>query len=423
MTLFVLDPTKLPGAPDPLPKGWGANDWDLPEGVDALEALRGAVVTATTPDAVALVSLDPTYPNAIVLPPAIIALEPNRGTPLPAGDVGILAGQGGERKSTLTIQMAVAAAAAEDGALVSPFTGLAVQADDPFTVGGVGLAVRGGPVCMASWEDAAPWLALRARACAEHLDHQSHSTRHTRVLKDATRLASVQMGYNEPLYGVTAADDRYTLPHTLAAGWDRLWGAVHAVQAVLVCIDPINLAAVWTGYGPNEIGAFMGAIKGELGGRAAAVLVGHTGKASAKADEPSALDILGSVAWKDRARCALIARTSGNHIELHLVKANYAPKHAWAYTATPTGALVLADFQAEQRAEHAELDAKVLEHVPPHPFTTTATPLAALVLGVKGGRQTVKVREALRRLVAAGQVLVNEKGDRWSTPTTEEGNT
>ena len=56
---------------------------------------------------------------------------------------------------------------------------------------------------------------------------------------------------------------------------------------------------------------------------------------------------------------------------------------------------MLADFQAEQRAEHAELDAKVLEHVPPHPFTTPATPLAALVLGVKGGRQTVKVREAL----------------------------
>ena len=90
MTLFVLDPTKLPGAPDPLQKGWGATI-GISRGVDALEALRGAVVTATTPDAVALVSLDPTYPNAIVLPPAIIALEPNRGTPLPGrrrGDLG-----------------------------------------------------------------------------------------------------------------------------------------------------------------------------------------------------------------------------------------------------------------------------------------------------------------------------------------------
>ena len=40
--VHVLDPAKLPGAPDPLPKGWGAADWDYPEGVDALEALRGA---------------------------------------------------------------------------------------------------------------------------------------------------------------------------------------------------------------------------------------------------------------------------------------------------------------------------------------------------------------------------------------------
>ena len=146
------------------------------------------------------------------------------------------------------------------------------------------------------------------------------------------------MGYDEPLFGVTAADDRYALPHAIPAGWDRLWGAVHAVKAVHIYIDPINLAAVWTGYGPTEVGSFLGAIKDELGGLAGALLVGHTGKAAAKSDEPSALDILGSVAWKDRARCAFIARSSERHIELHLVKANYAPRHAWAYTATPTGA-------------------------------------------------------------------------------------
>ena len=39
---FVLDPAKLPGAPDTFTKGWGANDWDCPEGVDPLEAIRGA---------------------------------------------------------------------------------------------------------------------------------------------------------------------------------------------------------------------------------------------------------------------------------------------------------------------------------------------------------------------------------------------
>ena len=137
MTLYVLDPAKLTGAPETFPKGWGAADWDAPDDVDVLAALLGAVVTAATPDAVALVSIDPTYPAAIQLPAAIIALEPGHGIPLPAGEVGILAGQGGERKSTLTIQMAIAAAAAEDGALVSPFTGRAVDPDDPFQVGAV----------------------------------------------------------------------------------------------------------------------------------------------------------------------------------------------------------------------------------------------------------------------------------------------
>ena len=41
--VYVLDPSKLPGVPDPLPKGWGAADWDIPDGVDVPEALRGAM--------------------------------------------------------------------------------------------------------------------------------------------------------------------------------------------------------------------------------------------------------------------------------------------------------------------------------------------------------------------------------------------
>ena len=412
MTLFVLDPSKLPGAPETFPKGWGAADWDAPDDVDVLAALRGAVVTAATPDAVALVSIDPTYPAAIQLPAAIIALEPGHGIPLPAGEVGILAGQGGERKSTLTIQMAIAAAAAEDGALVSPFTGRAVDPDDPFQVGG-GLAVRGGPVCMATWEDAAPWLAVRARACAEHLDRQSGSERHTRVLTDAKRVASVQLGNGSPLFGVTAADDRYALPHPIAAGWDRLWDTVKAVNAIFVTIDPINLAAVWTGYGPTEVGAFLGAIKDELDGRAGALLVGHTGKAAAKADEPSALDILGSGAWSHRARGCFVARAVDSHYELSLVKANYAPRAKWTYTATTTGALKPIDVQATQRAADAKIDADVLKHMPTPPKKVSKTALTVNRTGGKNKGRVDETHEALRRLQAADHVVVNEKGE-WS---------
>ena len=267
----------------------------------------------------------------------------------------------------------------------------------------------------------APWLAVRARAIAEHLDHQSNSARHTRILTDAKRLASVQLGSGQPLYGVTATDDRYMLPHTIAAGWVRLWDTVRAISATLVTIDPINLAAVWSGYGATEVGAFMGAIRDELGSRAGALLVGHTGKAAAKADEPSALDILGSGAWSARARGCFVARSVGRHYELHLVKANYAPQGlSWAYTATSTEALEQVDLEAERRAEDAKEDAKVLKEVPAYPDSISSSALHTAVYGWNktDGRREL-VRGPLRRLVAAGSVTVNTKGDRWSTPATK----
>ena len=182
-----------------------------------------------------------------------------------------------------------------------------------------------------------------------------------------------------------------------------------------------NNAAVWSGYGPTEVGAFLGAVRDELGGRAGALLVGHTGKAAAKADEPSAIDVLGSVAWKDRARCAFIARSVSGHYELHLVKANYAPiRHAWAYKATSAGALALVDIRAEQHAEYADFDAKVLAHVPAHPAHIFPTTLAELVNSGKSGPKKGKIDEALVRLLAAGKVIVNANGDRWSTPKNKE---
>ena len=41
-SLSILDPSQLPGAPDTLTKGWDAADWDCPDGVNAIEAIRSA---------------------------------------------------------------------------------------------------------------------------------------------------------------------------------------------------------------------------------------------------------------------------------------------------------------------------------------------------------------------------------------------
>ena len=328
----IVDPAALPGAPDPLPKGWDAADWDVPGESDATEVILSAAV-APAPPVVELVAIDPTYPAEIVLPRAIIASEPGAGVALPAGEIGLLAGAGGACKSTLTLHMAIAAAAADDGALVSPFTGLpvVVEEGDPFTTGESQIAVCGGSVCMATWEDAAPWLAKRSRAIAKALDERSGSTRHTRVLTDAARLSSVQLGYDTPLFGIPPGSDSRTLPAP-QDGWPRLWEASHKIGASLVVVDPINLAAAWPGYGPSEVGLFFGALRSQLiVTDAAALLVGHTTK-SANPNSPSALDILGSGAWGHRARCVFVAVPDEPRITLSLVKANYAPPLCMAYT-------------------------------------------------------------------------------------------
>ena len=59
------------------------------------------------------------------------------------------------------------------------------------------------------------------------------------------------------------------------------------------------------------------------------------------------------------------------------------------------------------------LDAKVLEHVPAYPDTITVTALAMCVFGQKNGLRVTTIHAALRHLVAAGDVTVNEKRDRW----------
>ena len=110
--------------------------------------------------------------------------------------------------------------------------------------------------------------------------------------------------------------------------------------------------------------------------------------------------------------------------DLHLVKANYAKKGAWAYTAESTGALTQVDIRVEQDAKDAEFDAAVLEHVPAHPDTIAVSPLAKIVIGNSGGSRggpNEKVQAAMRRLVAAGHIVVNEKGNRWSTPAKTGG--
>ena len=110
--ILVIDPAAVLGT-DP-PPGWDAADWDPSDAVDVDEWIARAAVkwsaqdppapdetpsaAATDPAPRAPVPLD-AFPDhvPVPLPPAVLALG-DHGTLLPVGEVGIIAGAGGEGK-------------------------------------------------------------------------------------------------------------------------------------------------------------------------------------------------------------------------------------------------------------------------------------------------------------------------------------
>ena len=241
---------------------------------------------------------DPTGPDGdVVLPSAI--LSDGRGVILPAGEIGLFAGSGGSGKSRLSLQVGVAAA------------GVPAGTAEPIPDGT--LRVASGPVVLCSYEDAAPWIAWRARRVARWLDDRAGTTYHTLAVTDPERLSVAAV--DAPLFGVTLGAGREAIPGPLAS-WRPLWDHSAAIGARLVIIDPVALAGQWDGYSPLPVGAFIAAIRRELRtltDPCGAVLVCHTTKAARfgvqAADRTGAEAIIGSAAWVDRARARTSART------------------------------------------------------------------------------------------------------------------
>ena len=268
------------------------------------------------PAAVTFHAADPTGPDGdVVLPSAI--LSDGRGVILPAGEIGLLAGSGGSGKSRLSLQVGVAAA------------GVPAGTAEPIPDGT--LRVASGPVVMLGYEDAAPWVAWRARRLARWLDDRAGTTHHTLAVTDPERLSVAAV--DAPLFGVTLEAGREVIPGPLAS-WRPLWDHVAAIGARLVIIDPVALAGQWDGYSPLPVGAFIAAIRRELRALTdpcGALLVCHTAKAARSgvqdADRTGAEAIIGSAAWVDRARAALmfdVIQNGDGRKRLSVAKANYA---------------------------------------------------------------------------------------------------
>ena len=217
------------------------------------------------PAAVTFHAADPTGPDGdVVLPLAI--LSDGRGVILPAGEIGLFAGSGGSGKSRLSLQVGVAAA------------GVPAATAEPIPDGT--LRVASGPVVLCSYEDAAPWIAWRARRVARWLDDRAGTTHHARAVTDPERLSVAAV--DAPLFGVTLGAGREAIPGPLAS-WRPLWDHAAAIGARLVIIDPVALAGQWDGYSALPVGAFIAAIRHELRALTdpcGALLVCHTTKAA-----------------------------------------------------------------------------------------------------------------------------------------------
>ena len=295
-------------------------------------------------------------------PPAPVLSIPRHdgrrdGAVLSVGTVALLAGAGGAAKTTLALQIALAAAATTDGA-------------DREACGGA-LIVAGGPVVVATYEDALPVLRDRTLRMAERGAHLDDGLDRLHLLDLA--------GW--PLYAPPAGFG-YSAPPTAADGWAPLWAAVEATGARLVIVDPALAAFTGESNAAGPVRAFIGALAREAAKRRAAVLlIAHSSKA-ARGGRRRPYDpgqIGGSSHWTDGARGALSLTRDADAPDRHrlaIVKANYGPSLLsidLAAVRTPGGALVGLD---------ARDGAATWQHGAPAEATAAASNGAGRVAGV-----------------------------------------
>ena len=252
-------------------------------------------------------------------PAALLRLKGATGAVLSLGTVGVLSGAGGVGKSALTASLALSLASRGDG-------------DGGALVGGMFEApIGGGPVLLATWEDAPAVTRWRIEAATKLLPGLDEAAVKRVFLMDMA---------GAPLYGPRAGEGEdgerpglYNARPEPLPGWDDLWREVERIGARLVVIDPVLSAFVGNSNEAAPVREFLSALSVAATERDCAVLlVAHSTKAARGSKEPDPFDpghVGGSAAWTDGVRSALIlgwddARGPGA-VRLAVAKSNYGP--------------------------------------------------------------------------------------------------
>lgn len=259
------------------------------------------------------------------LPEAVLAMG---GAPIvPVGEVGLLAGFSGTGKSRLVAQIAAAAAGTEDGELAPVLHSCAVSAGRPGL--GDALRVRGGPVVLVGYEDAAPWVRWRTAGAARWLDGGGRGAC-SRAVDEPERLSAAVL--ETPLFAPPGREADAT-PTT---AWRAVFDRASEIGARLVVVDPISLAwdAGVDGYSAGPVNRCIVALRAEAARlQAAILLVAHLPKAARMKRTADAGDVSGSAAWVDRVRGLLVLTRRDDEVSkdggeqappwLGVAKANY----------------------------------------------------------------------------------------------------
>ncbi len=307
------------------------SDFSLTVAEDFLQTLRRSVVQQKAADKLSIGELEeaaqlivegtrtetstnpviwkPSQLGELQIPDDIIRAPQNSGTLLSKGVVGLLTGAGKLGKSTLTMQMAVKAAAPERG-------------DDWCEV--AGLQVRKGPVALIGWEDPPEWINWRlSLVCQAHgVDREG---------LDGS-LAVIEM--RDGLFGVNREKHMNTRPVPLES-WDPVWDFLRDQQPVLAIIDPAGRAYMGSQNDPVGVRAFLAAVATEAKGVGCGVLIVHHSTKSERTSNARGRSAgegaaAGSTAWTDQARCTLALTQETNdkegtsQLRLTSHKANYA---------------------------------------------------------------------------------------------------
>ena len=273
-------------------------------------------------------------------PARLLSAAGKGGALLTAGNLLVLAGEGGIAKSPLSLAVALGMAdrhaRREHGA---GLTGAAIEASGYGDLHGGLFEGAGGPALIVTYEDTAGDVAYRLRTLAATWWPTGDRAR--AALANVRVLAGVG-----PLFGPAPSQDGegpafYNARPGPLDGWADLWRGAAGIDGLrLVVIDPAMAAYVGNANDPGPVRELYGA----LAERAAALqlgvlLVAHTNKASRrpggrKTEKPDVYDpgaVSGSTHWTDAARGALHLAydpdddTSGARV-LAVPKANYGPQ-------------------------------------------------------------------------------------------------